>query len=335
MTQSERYARQIQVNKIGTDGQRAIDKASAVIVGVGGLGCQVGAQLAGAGVGHLRLIDQDTVSLTNLHRQILFREGDIGDSKACVAARELRALNSQIAITDYSVRADQNNLNELIGEAQVVIDAADNFVTSYLLSDFCVAHRIPLISASVNRTFGYVGVFCGTENKPAPSFRALFPRIPTQQLSCDTAGVTGPSVGIIANLQAQEAIKVILDDNTQLRGKIMYLDLWSYQQHFVDFSAAVEPTENRVELVSESDVNPDDIVLDVREPQEVDDSPMTFKNMLCIPLSELIHGAGEFPDQNRVVCACLSGQRALIAAQQLLDRGRSNIAALIPSDKPR
>ena len=332
MSEFERYSRQILVKQVGLAGQQKLAAAKVLIVGAGGLGCQVAAQLAGAGVANLVIIDHDTVALSNLHRQILFREADIGEDKAMVAQRELQAINSSINISALPARLSVNNVNDLIRGVDLVIDAADNFAASYLLSDACLAQGIPLLSASVNRSFGYLGIFCGTQQKPAPSLRALFPKLPNEQLSCDTVGVTGPSVGVIASLQAQEAIKVLVDDTKQLSGKLLYVDLWNYNFHCVDFNGANEPATAQIEMVGADKLLESDLVIDVRNPGELAAEPQPFTVHLTIPLPELAQRLAEIPQSARIVCACKSGQRALIAAQQLLQDGHQSVAALLPND---
>lgn len=330
MTEFDRYSRQLLVSHIGEHGQRQIAKAKVLIIGAGGLGCQVAAQLAGAGVGDICIVDHDVVNLSNLHRQILFRESDLGQSKALVAMRELQSINSQIKVRAIQTRLAIDNVNELIEPVDLIIDAADNFATSYLLSDSCLALGKPMLSASVNRTFGYLGVFCGSAKRTAPSMRAVFPKLPISQHSCDTVGVTGPSVGIIASLQAQEALKVLLDDEQQLLGKLLYCDLWNYKQHLIDFSAATEPETSGIELISAAQILQSDTVIDVRNADEITSSPQTFRVDHQIPLANLVDHIAAQQKSQRIVLACQSGQRALIGAQQLLDLGHQSVAAVLP-----
>ncbi len=332
MHHSERYSRQNQVDNIDKNGQEQLANTSVLIVGAGGLGCQLGAQLAGAGIGKITLVDSDLVSISNLHRQILFRENDIGKKKSVIATRELKSINSEIEIQSYCQRLNQSNITDLIGDAAIVVDAADNFLTSYILSDYCYINRIPLVSASVNSTFGWVAVFCGTKLKPAPSIRAVFPQISSQLINCDTVGVTGPSVGIIASIQAQEVLKVALNDDAQLNGKLLYLDLWNYQQHVVDFSNSEEPDHDSCKFVTSAKVSTQDLVVDVRNSNEVTESPLEFDNLVNIPLSDLTNNTQSLPQDDSIVLACKSGQRALIAAQQLAQKGYKKLAVLTPDE---
>ena len=332
MNDSTRYSRQTQLQQIGTAGQQTFRQSSVLIVGAGGLGCQVAAQLAGAGIGQLRIVDHDMVVLSNLHRQILFREADVGKPKAEAAARELAAINSEIEINAAAARLSPANVANLINGVDAVVDAADNHAASYVLSDACLERSIPLISASVNQTFGYLGVFCGSADQPAPSYRAVFPRLPVTQQSCDLAGVTGPGVGVIAGLQAQETLKVLLNDPARLSQQLLYLDLWNYTQHRVMFSNAEEPEDNAVALITAAEINPHDHVIDVRTADEIREQPQHFPVEFQIPLLSLESGLDRLPAEGRIVCACRSGQRAIVAGQQLLDHGFSRVAAVLPTD---
>ena len=320
------------LEQIGDAGQARLAASKVIIVGIGGLGCQVAAQLAGAGVGKLILIDHDVVEESNLHRQILFREADIGTPKALAGQRELAAINSGIEIIARQIRVGVENVGTLTSGVNLVVDAADNFATSYLLSDACLQSGTPLLSASVNRSFGYVGIFCGTHKSPAPSYRALFPKLPGQQLDCNTVGVTGPAVGMIASLQAQEALKVLIDDEHQLLGKLLYADLWQYRLHTVNFQQAPEPEAAQVTLISTQQITADDFVIDVRGADEISVSPQSVAVQIEIPLPELAARILELPPSKRLVCVCQSGQRALIAAQQLIDFGHGSVAALLPDN---
>ena len=280
--------------------------------------------MCGAGVGSITIIDHDSVDQSNLHRQQLFRESDIGKSKAKTAQRELSAINSSVSITAISERLSPNNVRSLCKQNTLVIDSADNFATSYLLSDICLELKRDLLSASVNRTFGYLGVFC---NK-APSIRSVFPNLAEQQTSCETEGVTGPSVGIIASYQAQEALKILLGNST-LGGKILYLDLWNYSQHTIDFSSAEEGPGAAIKLISTSQIDDTDWVVDVRPNIEIKASPQEFKVHQKVALADISELQSR-PQNQRIVLACKSGQRALVAAQILAQDHTLSLAVVLP-----
>ena len=324
--QGSRYGRQQLVKQFGEQSQAALKGACVLVIGAGGLGSPLCLFLAGAGVGSLILVDHDVVSLSNLHRQILFQEDDIGELKVNAAKERLSALNSDIKIDVLAQPLTSDNASDLVKRATVVVDAADNFLVSYLLSDVCLVARIPLVTASVLTTHGYLGVFCGTAKQTAPSLRAVFPSPSKTAGNCSTAGVTGPSVGVISSYQAQEVLKVILDDENQLLGKLMYLDLWSYSQNIIDFSAAEEPARF-APIISNNEVGLNDVLLDVRSEAEVAQSPSN-KTALNIPDSELLENLNRLVGAHAIVCFCASGQRALRSANLLISNGFANVSVI-------
>ncbi len=336
---TDRYHRQQQVPQFGSASQQRLTEAKVLVVGLGGLGSPLSTQLAGAGIGQLTLVDHDVVSLSNLHRQSLYTESNVDQAKVLAAQQRLSDINREINIQAIQQTLSPDNAEELVMAHTVVVDAADSFFVSYLLSDLCFKHRIPLVSASVLQTNGYVGVFCGTQKKPAPSMRAIFPSPPLSANNCDTAGVTGPSVGVIGSLQAQEVLKVVLQDPAQLLGKLLYLDLWDYRQNIVSFESAIEP-RHIAPLIAERDVLEADLLLDVRSELEVQEQARA-KSYINIPVDEIQQRHFELTDEltnelkcessspNRIVCVCKSGQRALHAAHKLIELGHSNIAVAV------
>jgi molybdopterin/thiamine biosynthesis adenylyltransferase/rhodanese-related sulfurtransferase len=318
-----RYSRQQQVSYFGLSSQLVLKQACVLIVGVGGLGCPVSLFLAGAGVGKLILIDDDVVSLSNLHRQILFQESDINEPKVETAKKRLKALNRELEIEVIKAALSPLNAADLVAQATVVVDAADNFLASYLLSDLCFAARTPLISASVLTTHGYLGVYCGTTDGPAPSLRAVFASPSKAAANCNTAGVTGPSVGVIGSYQAQEVLKVILDDQSQLLGKLMTLDLWNYSQNIIDFSSAHEPL-TYAPIVAIESLEEETLLLDVRSEFEVKQAPFSA-TAINIPHTELLQRLVELPKGRQIACVCASGQRALGAANTLIGDGFAQV----------
>ena len=323
-----RYSRQQQVPVIGSGGQTTLANARVLVVGVGGLGSPVSTLLTGAGVGHLTLVDHDTVSLSNLHRQTLFTESDIGALKVNAAKARLEAVNNEVSIETVPSALSIDNAEALVTDHIVVVDAADSFLVTYLLSDLCFAHRIPLVSASVVMTQGYLGVFCGSTKHPAPSYRAVFPSPPTDAVNCNTVGVTGPSVGIIGSLQAQEVLKVLLDDDAQLRGKVMYLDLWNYRQQIIDISNACEPSK-QPGWQSLTQLDKHSVLLDVRTPEEHAEQPLDHA-ALNIPILELESRLSELEYEQAITCVCRSGQRAMRAAHILLENGFNSVSVAQP-----
>ncbi len=328
--QTDRYSRQTLLPQFGASGQARLGGAKVVIVGAGGLGCHVAPLLVGAGVGSIVLIDHDTVSLNNLHRQTLYREQHIGQLKAEVAQAELAALNSSVSVQAQVLRCNPSNVADLINGADVVLDAADNFAVSYLLSDACRAAQVVLISASVNRTFGYVGAFCGPLKLQLPDLRSVFPRVPDAPFGCDVVGVTGPSVAVVAAVQAQETLKFLL--NQTLSPTLWQLELWDYAVHAIDTSTGANANEQPTPSISfvGADAIDQQLVVDVREPSEVAEERLPFVNTVNIPLSQLT-ATTQIPSEREWVFACRSGQRALIAAQRVHNRNAA-VSVLLPSN---
>ena len=202
----DRYSRQTILPEVGAEGQGRLRDARVLVVGAGGLGSPVLQYLCAAGIGHLVVVDHDKVEESNLHRQPIFRMTDVGALKARAARDALMASNPEVHIEAVCEQLTPTNAARLVGEVDIVVDAADSFAATYVLSDECLRAGKPLISASVLRLSGYVGAFCGG----APSYRAVFPEMPRQAGSCATAGVLGTAVGVMGVLQAQMVLAVLL-----------------------------------------------------------------------------------------------------------------------------
>ena len=324
----ERYSRQIQVRQFGATGQERLHQSRVVLIGAGGLGCVVAPLLAGAGVGHITLVDHDDVALSNLHRQTVYHEAHVGQPKAKYLAAHISALNSGVVVSAHVGRCHVDNVNELIDQADVVIDAADNFAVSYLLSDACAQHQKLLVAASVNKTYGNVGVFCGPSQYKLPSFRSVFSRLPDTPVSCDVVGVTGPSVAAIGAVQAQEVLKCLLGNTP--KPELWQFELWDYAVHSIDVSESSNSQHEPIAFVSPAQIS-NEWVIDVREKEEVQVAPLPFADVLNYPLSSL--QSTTVIDRNKPwVFACKSGQRALIAAQRLSPIGHP-CKVLFPGDE--
>lgn len=217
-----RYSRQIMLPQVDVAGQEKLLAARALIIGMGGLGSPVAMYLATAGVGHIVLVDDDKVELSNLQRQIAHGTPDIGLSKVASAKQTLLNLNPEIKITTYDERLSDKNLSNEIELANVVIDGTDNFTTRFALNKACVEHKTPLVSGAAIRMEGQVSVFNKTPNSPC--YNCLYKDEGELDTSCSTNGVLSPVVGIIGSIQATEAIKVLLDIGDCLDGKLLILD---------------------------------------------------------------------------------------------------------------
>lgn len=219
-----RYSRHILLDEIGIEGQERIRAASALIIGAGGLGSPAALYLASAGIGHLTLVDHDTVDLTNLQRQIMHTTERVGQPKVNSGAQTLAALNPDSRVTALQERLERDRLNELVAQADVVLDCSDNFATRHAVNRACVAHKVPLVSGAAIRFDGQISVF-DTRRDDAPCYACLFP--PDQEfeeVQCATMGVFAPLVGIIGAMQAAEALKLIAGVGVSLAGRLLMLD---------------------------------------------------------------------------------------------------------------
>ncbi|MEP5762390.1 MAG: HesA/MoeB/ThiF family protein [Litoreibacter sp.] len=305
-----RYARQTCLPNVGESGQAAIQTGNVLVVGVGGLGAPALQYLVAAGVGRLTLVDGDIVALSNLQRQTLFREADIGRSKVIVAAETLRTLNSGCVIETIETPLDPANAAALIGQSILVLDCADSFATSYILSDTCKEMGVPLISASVLEFTGYVGGFCHT----APSLRAVFPDLPDRAATCATAGVMGPVVGMIGAAQAQMALAHLIGQKPSPLGQLIRFDMQNFRSSGFRFDTAPDLMPD-LTFIAQSDVAASDFVIELRDTEEAP-TPVVA-NAKRLTVSQFADQRPMPADSQRAVFACRSGLRAWQAATQL------------------
>lgn len=219
-----RYSRHILLPQIGIEGQEKLLAARALIIGAGGLGSPVALYLASAGVGHLTICDGDEVDLTNLQRQIVHSTRSIGINKAVSAGQTLAGINPEVAVTAIGKRLSEDDLMQLAAEADVVLDASDNFATRHAVNRVCARLGKPLVSGAAVRFDGQVAVF--DFRKPdSPCYHCLFPEHADQEDErCATLGVFAPLVGIIGSVQAAEALKLLAGIGESLAGRLLLLD---------------------------------------------------------------------------------------------------------------
>jgi molybdopterin/thiamine biosynthesis adenylyltransferase len=219
-----RYSRHILLDEIGIEGQQKILDARALVIGAGGLGAPAAMYLASAGIGQLTIIDNDTVDLTNLQRQIIHTTAGVGKAKAESARATLQAINPDITITALVERADDARLAELVAQHDVVLDCSDNFKTRHAVNRACVAHKVPLVSGAVIRFDGQVSVF-DPRSGDKPCYSCLFPQDQAfEDVACSTMGVFAPLVGVVGAMQAAEALKLVMGIGESLAGRLLLLD---------------------------------------------------------------------------------------------------------------
>lgn len=226
----ERYARHIVLPEIGGGGQQKLKGARVLVVGAGGLGAPVLLYLAAAGIGTLGIVDDDSVSLSNLQRQIIHGTADVEKAKADSAAEALGELNPHVTVIAHKLRLTAENAAEILSGYDIAVDGTDNFTTRYALADACAAARVTLVTGAVGRFDGSVTVLkpfeTGADGRPNPSYRDLFPEPPPDGLvpSCAEAGVVGALVGVIGTLQAMEVIKLVTGAGEPLVGRLLLYD---------------------------------------------------------------------------------------------------------------
>ena len=359
----ERYGRQILLEEIGEAGQLALKAARVLIVGAGGLGSPVAAYLAAAGVGTIGIVDDDIVELSNLHRQLLFSEGDLGLAKVEAAARRIKASNSGTVVEIHHERLGAAGAEELISAYDLVVDCSDNFATRYAINDACLLLGRPFVYGSIYRFEGQVSVFC---QPGGPCYRCLFPEENAVVANCAEAGVVGVLAGVIGSLQATEALKLLLGIGESLVGRLLLYDALALDFRLLkltascslfcsngsgqsrDIAAALssrvreeerEPVETcqSASAVASTSISPAQlrqrldsaerlVLLDVRTLQE--NRAMRFRGSRLIAVDELESRFGEISSELPLVVYCRSGIRSRRAAQLLRSKGFEQVLNL-------
>ncbi|MEN4913347.1 ThiF family adenylyltransferase [Erwinia amylovora] len=315
-----RYQRQSMLPEIGESGQQRLAQARVLVIGAGGLGSALLPLLAAAGAGYLRLYDGDRVEEHNLHRQTLYGMQDIGEEKVFCARRAL-AIRNPACVVDARPHALTASATAVaLDGIDLAIDAADNFALTYQLSDACLAHRIPLVSASVLGRRGYVGGFCGG----APSYRALFPQLPGSAANCNTAGVMGPAVATLGAMQAQMALSILLNFSPSPLGCLVNCDFVQWHFRPFRFDSAAEPDRPPVPFIDRHLLTAEDCIVELRS---VDEAPESIADAVQRVLPQQLSD-WQPPADRRIVLVCASGIRAAKAAMALELRGFSHLAMI-------
>lgn len=343
MLNSERYDRQIKLQGFGIESQDKLASAKVLVIGAGGLGCPVLQYLTAAGVGNIGIVDDDRVSLSNLHRQILYNSNDVGKLKTEAAFERLNAMNPEVQFRIVSERIIPQNAVTIVSDYDVVVDCTDNFATRYLLDDVCRILEKPLIFGAIYQYEGQIAVF-NVRNKEGftTHYRNLFPEPPNpgEVPDCNEAGVLGVLPGVIGTLQATEAIKLMTGIGEPLINKLMTIDILSYQTAVFEIPSlnltdknipySIEEFENmnyqlhcRIEFAGIKNLSPsefkkaaklpDTVVIDIREPEE---QPKLDVSYVSIPLSQLKENVSQINNRN-VIVVCQSGKRSLSGAKIL------------------
>lgn len=219
-----RHSRHVLLEEYGIDGQARVDAGHALVIGAGGLGSPVCLYLAAAGVGHITLVDDDHVDLTNLQRQIAHTTARVGQAKVASAAEAMHAINPDIVIATHALRADNAMLATLVAAADVVVDCSDNFATRHAVNRACVAHAKPLVAGAAIRFDGQLSVY-DTRDAASPCYACVFPAdADFEETRCAVLGAFGPVVGTIGTLQASEALKLLAGISPLMAGRLLMFD---------------------------------------------------------------------------------------------------------------
>ncbi|MBV2142186.1 molybdopterin-synthase adenylyltransferase MoeB [Falsochrobactrum sp. TDYN1] len=243
----ERYARHIVLPEIGGPGQQKLKAARVLVLGAGGLGAPVLQYLAAAGIGTLGIIDDDTVSLSNLQRQVIHETASVGQAKVASAAAAIARINPHVKVESHEFRLDAQNAQALIAAYDVVVDGSDNFATRYVLADAAAAAQRPLVTAAIGRFDGTITVLKpyekGADGLPNPSYRDLFPQAPPPGTvpSCAEAGVLGVLPGVMGSLEAMEVIKLVAGIGEPLVGRLLLYNALTARFETIRYKAAKRP----------------------------------------------------------------------------------------------
>ena len=348
--QYERYQRQLILKGFGMAGQQKLQQARVLVIGAGGLGCPIVQYLVAAGVGHIGLADHDKVSLSNLHRQVVFGTEDIDSYKVDVVKRKMFSLNSDVDISTWNERWTQQHCLQHFPDYDVIVDATDNFASRYLINDACVLLGKPFVFGAVSQFDGQVAVFnqSQTDGSRSVNYRDLFPLPPAngEILNCAEGGVLGVLPGTIGTMQATEAIKLITGLGTTLSNR-----LWNYnaltQEVFImqlvsnPVSLQYMPSSEEQFIATDYEwlcgipqkgIKEIDVLewkqnllghlfVDIREPHEMPRLDTLCSSLglewMALPLSRLENNLSCLKDRN-VVFVCQAGMRSMMAANMLM-----------------
>ncbi|WP_370568895.1 molybdopterin-synthase adenylyltransferase MoeB [Sporocytophaga myxococcoides] len=335
-----RYNRHIILPELGMEGQQKLKAAKVAVIGAGGLGCPLLMYLAAAGVGTLGVIDGDIIEESNLHRQVLYNQEDVGKSKVETAAEKLRKSNPFINVIAIQETLTSENALTILGNYDIIVDGTDNFSTRYLSNDVSVILNKPLVSASIFKFEGQLSVY---NYQGGPSYRCLFPEPPGpgEMPSCSEAGVVGVLPGVLGTLQANEVIKVITGIGEPLSGKLLIFDLLTLRSSTIafqrneenfsitslgnyDFNCEIpelefEPGYKELtvqELKAKLDKKEQVFLLDVREEYEYEICNLGGK---LIPVNRIQQQVDQIPDNVPVVVYCHLGMRSAMVVKFLTE----------------
>jgi len=350
----ERYSRQLVLPEIGPKGQRRLKDSSALVVGAGGLGIPASVYLAAAGVGRVGIVDDDVIEKSNLHRQVIYSESDVGKPKAQVASTYLSKVNPHVTVEPYQVKLSSANAMELLGKYDVVVDCTDNFPARYLINDACVLLHKPDVYASIFRFDGQASVFDG---RRGPCYRCLFPEPPPAESvqDCAVAGVLGVLPGIMGGIQAAQTIDILVENGKSLVGRLLLFNAMDMTFNelrvrrnencpacgpsptikklidYEEFCGSWRPSKSMEEITPKAlerllDSKSKVVLLDVRERHEYDLCHIGGAKL--VPLPELRGRLNELEKDDDLVVYCHVGVRSGRAVELLTSAGFKKVRNL-------
>lgn len=343
-TEWQRYQRQIQTRSFGARGQHALKKSTVAIIGIGGLGCPVTQILASVGVGTLLLVDDDLVSRSNLHRQFLFNEDDVGRSKSDTAAKKIQDINPFINAISIKERLSAENITDIGQQCDLIIDCTDNMATRYLINDYCQLKQKSWIFGSVEEFAGQTSFF----SPETACYRCVFPEAPTELKDCNSQGIVGSIPSLLANIQANEAIKYLCGLPLAFQNKLFILDALHHKSQSISLTRSANCICNTPHLIQLSAATYNTCETDLSEKKELtveqfhklkEQEDVTLIDLRSEEEHRALNIGGNNqpydtfmdnfkPDENSMtILYCHSGQRSRLALQQLTQRSH-NIYAL-------
>jgi adenylyltransferase/sulfurtransferase len=323
----ERYHCQVALPGFGEEAQQRLTKARVLIVGAGGLGCPSAQYLAAAGIGSIGIADDDVISLSNLHRQILFAPEDVGLKKAVVACEKLQRQNPLIKLTPYDLRVTSFNVMRLIEEFDLVIEGTDNFETKCLLSDACVLAGKPLVYGAIYQYEGQVAVWNVSQEDEtySPHYRDAFPDVEKAQVpNCAEGGVIPTLAGIVGCMQANEAIKYLTHSEGLLKGKLWMMDVRDGSTRIISLGKTsrtrIDSLPQAISTIAIDELQEEQTayeLLDVRTEDEHRAFNIGGQN---IPLERLSDTLDTLSFSRPIVCYCSSGKRSHLATRLIKGR---------------
>lgn len=335
-----RYARHLALPDFGPAHQKYLKNTKILMVGAGGLGAAALPYLAGAGIGHITVMDHDTLDTTNLHRQTVYQEAQAGLSKADLAVSYLKNLNPSVEVQSVNDRLTAHNADALCRGYTLILDGSDNFETKLLLNRISIQTETPLLSASVNRFEALIGLFAGYL-ADGPCYHCLFPELPQNARNCNEAGVLGTAAGLAGLYQAHLALLYLADIGDVTVGTLLTADfktlrinkmaLEKFSGCPVCKNATVRKSSKKdlsmpIPLIAYHDLDRDTVLIDVRQPEETAQDPIT--GAINIPVMELYLRVDEIPREKKLATVCAANIRSRQAAEYLSAMGYEDVSIL-------